>query len=359
MNNKLSINPKHDYSPHLDFLLRLTTPFGIMQHSINDIPDPWHGYATDDNARALMAVNILLKEEQEKYEGLENLKFIFIKFLRSQQTPEGKFYCYLDSDYKKSNLGTGDWYGRSMMALAHTIFLNDNEISVYPIFEKSSNLLFSESFSLKTICFLIFSIFYLKDANERFNFIDQKDLRMFENQLMIWKDELIEKYNSNSNKGWIWPEKVMTYDNGKVIQAFLLLGILTKDEKIKRIGFDMLDFYIQITFKKDYFQFPGNNGFWTKENKPLFDEQPIEVYSMISALVSGYLISQKAHYLDRADICYKWFWGGNRLGINMVDAKTGGVYDGLQKNSFNKNQGAEGYLSLLLAYLAITKKVHI
>lgn len=359
MNKKLSISPKHDYSPHLDFLLRLATPFGIMQHSINDIPDPWHGYATDDNARALMAINLLLKEKQEKYEGIENLKFTFIKFLRSQQGSEGEFYCYLDSDYKKINLGTGDWYGRSMMALAHTIFLNDSQISVYPIFEKSLNLIFTERFSLKTICFLIFSIFYLIDAHKRFNFINQKDFRMFENQLIIWKDELIKKFNNNSKKGWTWPEKVMTYDNGKVIQAFLLLGILTKDEKIKRIGFEMLDFYIQVTFRNDYFQSPGNNGFWTKENRPLFDEQPVEVYSMISALVSGYLFSQKSHYLGLADICYKWFWGKNRLGIKMVDEKTGGVYDGLQENSFNKNQGAESYLSLLLSHLAIKEKAHI
>jgi hypothetical protein len=43
-----------------------------------------------------------------------------------------------------------------------------------------------------------------------------------------------------------------------------------------------------------------------------------------------------------------WYFGRNRLGVSMYDEKTGGCYDGLERDGVNRNQGAESTLSLQL-----------
>ncbi len=43
--------------PDIDLrqVISLTDDTGILQHSTYSTPNPWHGYCTDDNARALIA----------------------------------------------------------------------------------------------------------------------------------------------------------------------------------------------------------------------------------------------------------------------------------------------------------------
>ena len=84
---------------------------------------------------------------------------------------------------------------------------------------------------------------------------------------------------------------------------------------------------------------------------PLTDEQPLEAYSLITALVS-------AKKIDTARQVYEWYFGKNRLKVVMVN-KLGGVYDGLRKNSVNPNLGAENVVGISLAYLAIKHKINL
>jgi hypothetical protein len=46
---------------------------------------------------------------------------------------------------------------------------------------------------------------------------------------------------------------------------------------------------------------------------------------------------------------FKWFLGGNDLGLPLYDQQTGGCRDGLHIDRVNQNQGAESTLSYLLA----------
>ena len=43
-----------------------------------------------------------------------------------------------------------------------------------------------------------------------------------------------------------------------------------------------------------------------------------------------------------------WYFGKNRLGVSMYDERTGGCFDGLERDGVNRNQGAESTLSLQL-----------
>jgi hypothetical protein len=48
--------PREIPQPKLDHIIRLTDDVGILQHAKFIVPDRFHGYCIDDNARALIAV---------------------------------------------------------------------------------------------------------------------------------------------------------------------------------------------------------------------------------------------------------------------------------------------------------------
>jgi len=52
--------------------------------------------------------------------------------------------------------------------------------------------------------------------------------------------------------------------------------------------------------------------------------------------------------------CVAWFEGDNDAGVPVRDAATGGGYDGLERASVNRNQGAES----TLAWLATVQLAH-
>jgi len=52
-------------------------------------------------------------------------------------------------------------------------------------------------------------------------------------------------------------------------------------------------------------------------------------------------------YLATFSRVWGWFHGRNSLGIPLVNASSGGCYDGLHAAGANKNQGAESTLAYL------------
>lgn len=363
--------------PKSEHLITLSTPFGIMQHTSFNLADPHFGYATDDNARALIVANLWRHQELKNGQRLlfSQLEERFLKILRFLQEKDGRFYCYLTFDLKKEQLGTGDWFGRAFFALCYMARRSDrfDKPALSIIWQSLPQILAEKKpFSLRTRAYLILAFDYFLEEYERALLKGRQILRKSEYQeirkkLKTWGQELLAKYERHREKGWFWPEGQITYDNGKIIQSFFLLGKILKKEEYLKKGTEILDFYLQKTFRKGYFQAPGNvpTGrepwvFWKKGQPfPLFDEQPLEAYSLVSALVSAYLVSQKNHYLHKAYQVYNWFYGRNRLKFSLVDPTTGAVHDGLRKKDFNVNKGAESYLALNLAYFAIKNRLHL
>ena len=80
-----------------------------------------------------------------------------------------------------------------------------------------------------------------------------------------------------------------------------------------------------------------------------FDQQPLEAHATVSACIEAYQASDDPAWLQETRLAFEWFLGGNDLGLDLYDAKTGGCYDGLQEDRVNLNQGAESTLAFLLA----------
>ncbi len=94
----------------------------------------------------------------------------------------------------------------------------------------------------------------------------------------------------------------------------------------------------------------GSNGFYRRGGeRAQFDQQPIEAHATVSACLEAYHATEDPAWLQEARLAFEWFLGGNDLGLDLYDAKTGGCCDGLQEDRVNLNQGAESTLAFLLS----------
>jgi rhamnogalacturonyl hydrolase YesR len=177
--------------------------------------------------------------------------------------------------------------------------------------------------------------------------------------ISVWADKMIKKYDQESNKNWHWFEDKISYDNGIPPMALLIAYQKTNNKKYLKVGLESLNFLTKLIFNKsnNYFSFPGNNGWFKKSGlRAKFDQQPIEVGSMVKVYVLAYKITRKTRYKILAQKSFDWFFGKNILTRKMVDKKSGGIFDGLNKNGLvNLNQGAESILSYLIAAKEIEK----
>ena len=74
---------------------------------------------------------------------------------------------------------------------------------------------------------------------------------------------------------------------------------------------------------------------------------------MVEVCVKAYEVLNDFKYLHFAKNAFLWYSGKNILGLPMIDNLTGGVYDGLESQGVNQNEGAESVLSYILACLAL------
>jgi len=110
--------------PKFDHLYRLTDDVGIIQHANFVVPNRKHGYSTDDNARALIAVllaeNLLFKDEL-----LNNLEYRYLSFLlHAFNEKNGRFRNFLGYDRRwLEDKGSEDCHGRAVWSLGNAVAL--------------------------------------------------------------------------------------------------------------------------------------------------------------------------------------------------------------------------------------------
>jgi hypothetical protein len=178
----------------------------------------------------------------------------------------------------------------------------------------------------------------------------------FESIFVNHADSLVDLYEINHKEDWNWFEPTITYSNAKLSESLLLAYNYTKDKTYKKIGLDTLDFLTEIQWRDEFFDMVGNHGWYSfNEEKPLFDQQPIEAGYLTQAYVSAYEIVHKKKYLELAKHSFEYFLGRNRLQTVMYNYSTGSVCDGLTSSGINCNQGAESVICYFMA-LNVLKK---
>jgi hypothetical protein len=341
----------------LDHIERMTDGTGMYQHAVFSVPNYNEGYTTDDNARALI-VSVQLEEatsiakteaEQQSMARTIELGHRYLAFLWHAFNPKtNRFRNFMD--YNRSwleEVGSEDSHGRSLWALGTVLARSKREGlqgMAVRLFESALPAVLSFT-SPRAWAFSLLGIqHYLRRyPGDRAVLTVQKTL----------VQRLIQMYKENHTKDWPWFEDIVTYCNPALPQALLRYGQANHDEEAISIGLESLTWLVKIQQSDKGWIMPiGNQGFYPKEGQiSYFDQQPVEIYSLLSACLDAYRITKDIGWYDYATQAYEWFFGRNALGVSMYDKVTGGCRDGLHIDRLNENQGAESTLSLVQSML--------
>lgn len=332
----------------LDHMIRMTDGTGILQHAIYTVPNYFEGYTTDDNARALIVAVALQYDGREKPAALD-LATRYLSFLSYAYNPdEGRFRNFLSYDrHWLEEIGSEDSHGRAIWALGAVLRRSPDEG-----LKGFSNRLFHlaipalEEFSSPRGC--AFAILGLEEYLKEY----PGDRTSVQARTAL-AQRLKKLYHSNYKPEWPWFENILTYCNALLPQAMLLCGESLRDREFIDIGLDALTWLGQIQRGENgYFAPIGCHGFYPYgQYKARFDQQPVEVQSMISASLTAYRITKDESWKKQAIQAFDWYLGHNDLELQLYDPATGGCRDGLHADRANQNQGAESTLAFLHSLL--------
>ncbi len=348
----MDMAPRELPQPKLDHIIRLSDDVGILQHAKYIVPDRYHGYCTDDNARALIAV-LMAREMLPNSDAATNLACTYISFLHHAFNEEtGRFRNFMGYDRRwLEEVGSEDSHGRAVWGLGEAVALAESadiRDAARAVFEKALPALTDFTFP-RTWSFALGGIHaYLT------RYSGDSEVRRVRETLA---DKLFEKYKQNATDEWPWIEDRLTYANGKIAQALILCGRHMDRAEMLQAGLRSLEWLITLqTDPKGHFVPVGNNGWYPKRGtKARFDQQPIEALDMIEACREAYDATNDSKWVSHAQRCLEWFLGRNDLNAPLYDHKSGGCCDGLNADGPNRNQGAESTLVCFLSMLHINR----
>jgi glycosyltransferase involved in cell wall biosynthesis len=334
--------------PALDHLRRLTDDTGLYQHATFTIPNREHGYCTDDNARAVIAMTKYCAQYAEK--GVLRLFETYLSFVCHAQNADGTVRNFMTFDRRwLADEPVHDALGRTLWAFG--VVIARPPLSRYlPVikdcFDRSVKHIAKLSLRGKAYSILGMAQ-YLKQ------FPGASDIKR---HLALAADYLLASYESCSAPDWQWFEDILTYDNAVLVHALYTAVLAVGDEKYLHVANKTCEFLMEKTYDGQHFSFIGCKGWYKRGGqRAVFDQQPIEVASTVMMLRAAYEATGKVEFLRAQKKAFDWFLGENDLQIPVYDFRTKGCSDGLEAGGVNFNQGAEGMLSFLLSLLCVVE----
>ncbi len=337
----------------LGHLLRLTDGFGVIQFSHHSKPDVSSGYCVDDTARAMLALAMhwSVYRKELVFPKLQ----ICLDFIEYVQGEDGRFHNMVDIE---RTVNTVDWssdaHARTLWALGYVMDLPGLPKGL----RAQAGHLFREAMpalsllaTSRSISFAIAGLYYAYQADSS---------PVLQEHIVGFADRLVELYEEHAHDTWQWFENELTYSNSKLPEALLYAYAATKNGRYLEVAETTLDFLRGETFYDGIFHPIGQEGWYVKDKpKARFDQQPIDVASMVRTLIVAHRVTKKGVYLDEAAATYHWFLGRNALHRMIYDPETGGCHDGLRESGVNQNQGAESTIVHLMARFSIDTRVKL
>ncbi len=351
MSSPVIPTPKYRLMPslpevNLTHISNLTDATGIIQHSVFSIPNRNEGYCIDDNCRALlvMIINKYLFHDPV----VDTLISTYLSFVYHAYDKEsGLFRNFMSYDRKWIDENVSeDANGRTLFVLGYFVknATDHSHLALCKMLFDSTVKNMQGFRSLRAIAHITMGcIFYLQ------RFSGARDVKRICNKFL---ETLNEAYIKTSTDDWKWFENYLTYDNGRLPQALLMGGRYFKNSNYLYTGIEALNWMFDIIYdkEKNYISLIGNDG-WLHKNKEKakFDQQPVEIPSIIDACYQAYLITEDMEWINKISITFSWLLGNNDRQEPLYDFTTGGCYDGLTSAVTNQNQGAESTISGLIS----------
>jgi hypothetical protein len=336
-------------SLNLYHLSRMTDSTGILQHAVITLPNYKEGYATDDNARALVVSILLEKLGEDLFTDADEFAARYLAFLWfAYNRPLARFRNFLGYDRRwMEDVGSEDSHGRAIWSLGMVCGDSTKEH-----LRSVAGTLFS--WALPSVVEFSsprawsFALLGIRDYLVRFS--GDRTVQTIGRELA---DKLVDLYRVNSCPDWHWFEDVVTYDNARLSHALISTAEWTASKEMLDIGLESLNWLSNIQRSEaGHFSPIGSNGFLRRgAEKASFDQQPVEASGMVSASLAAYQVTGDPYWQRDAKRCLMWFLGENDLGLSLYDPNTGGCRDGLHPDRANQNQGAESTLAFLMSLL--------
>jgi hypothetical protein len=332
--------------PALDHLIRMTDDTGLIQHAKFMLPDRDHGYCTDDNTRAVVA----MVKFHTQYSDPEALRLfnIYLSFICHAQRTDGTYHNFMGYDrHWIEPEPAHDGLGRALWAFGSVVQhppLPELVPIIKDFFDKSSPHI--PRLSPRSKAYAIFGMrCYLSQ------FPGASDVKR---HMRTAAEHLVHLFDQNADDEWNWFEDILSYDNAVMPHALFEAYLTSGQETYLDVATKTCEFLLDTTFNDDHFSFIGCDGWYPKGGKKAqFDQQALEAASTAMMLRSAYEATDNPNYLKLQKKAFDWFLGDNDLSAPLYDFRTKGCGDGLEKNSINLNQGAESMLSYLLAMLSV------
>jgi len=327
-----------------EYIFRLTDDTGMLQHSKCGIPDPRHGYTTDDNARALiMALMLYERFKKKKY---IKLAYRYASFLLNAQNAGGTFKNFMG--YNREWLeeeGSEDCFGRCLWALGFSLSSDSCPLDIKQGLRYVLDAALPHAASLRSPRAQAYSLIGL-------SMMEGRDV---ENLILELGRSLCLRYEEHRDGEWKWFEDIIAYCNSILPLSLIKAYRVTGEKRFMETAEESLAFLEKATFHNGCFRPVGCKGWYRKGSQPAeYDEQSVEACESVLTYLEAYRTTGNKAYLQKAKLCHSWYLGANSKGISLVDRKTGGCYDGLTEEGVNLNMGAESLVSYVISYLAIS-----
>jgi glycosyltransferase involved in cell wall biosynthesis len=332
--------------PSLRHLQTLTDDTGLIQHGTFMLPNRRHGYCTDDNARAVIAMTQYYTQYALP-EALELFKK-YLSFICHAQREDGTFCNFMGYDRRWIDSEPAhDGLGRALWAFG-TVLANPPLPELVPIIKDLFDKTIPHSLSISPRG-KAYAIFGMRQYLSQFP--GASDVKRYMHQAA---DDLAGLYAESQKRDWQWFERILCYDNAVLPHALFEAYLTTASQSYLDAATKTSDFLIEKTFLNDHFSFIGCNGWYEyKAGRAQFDQQPLEAAGMVMLCRAAYQATDNPTYLKLQKKAFDWFLGDNDISRPLYDFRTKGCADGLQKNGVNLNQGAESMLSFLMALLTV------
>jgi hypothetical protein len=335
--------------PSLEHLVGMTDDTGIVQHAVLDVPNRSTGYCTDDVARAFIVACLASAHDRLRGDALR-LARTYLSFLHDAQLPDGRFHNFMAFDRTwLDESGSEDSIGRAIWALGVGVRCAP-KASWRTLCDEMITRAVPRALELTFIrarAYAALGLTQVYDASGR----NRATLRAALREL---GDLFLTAHAAASAPDWDWFEESMTYDNARLPEACIRLGMVLDDQRLLGVGLRTLKFYESVTFENGTFVPIGNMGWHGRGSKRArYGQQPLEAAAMVDAELVAFAATGEAHYRRLAESALEWFYGRNTR--DMVMASGGGCFDGLEELGVNRNMGAESTLAYLAGALVMAQ----
>lgn len=319
--------------PPYAHLLRLSSDIGVFEHAKLAVPRIEHGYCTDDVARALQAV----MREPERTVPLERLAETCLAFLERAQTHDGRFHNRASVRGRwLDDVGSDDATGRALWAAGSASVRATTRAQ-----RARAVALLSRGAQFRTASPRA-NAFVVLGAVEGLGRAPGAARGLLESAATGLGSLPVD------DAFW-WPEARLTYSNAVLAEARLAAGAALGDGRLVSEGLELLRWLVSVEMREMHFSFTPAAGWAPGEPRPGFDQQPIEAAAMTDACARAFDLTGDPAWLELALDAAAWFLGENDLGLPLVDSRTGGCKDGLERDGVNENEGAESTIALITA----------